>query len=367
MSIWKSKLLFIICLCSTQALSNTDYTEYYEKQNQADSFIYILNDYKSGAQIYTTLFKDYDFVWLEDCLRMIQLGIFFKDSDMVKLSFTKAFQNGLELDKIKHINLGCPCTFYCDYKIRVKPLDSFINLNKKDLGALYEQSRAAYLRRIDPQILKKIVKYHVDDELFKVYKKEMGLPYKEFKINWDRVLQNMYTYISYSFSNGNYIGVINTGYYSEKLMIDLGIKDSSAENLKNEYYKKFSMKEDSIGRGYPLIPTVAGDYLSSGSPLFISYYHDRTKYIQLLTKYYNPLIKGGYLHPREYAVIAQKEKKIKFNIHPIEFNRQDMFQNELDKIRRAHYLPSQQIDDAKHKFAHKNNLQLFFGFFNSTR
>lgn len=349
------------------AKSSVNYLKYYQKQNVADSLIYLVKDFKSGFSIYRQLFEEYDFVWLEDCMRLVQLSLLYSDDKMLDLSFRKAFENGLELDKIRFINRGCPCTFYSDYKLKVGLLDQYVKENTKKLEKLFREHRKDYLRRMDTSALVRIIEGHVKDELFKVYKKEMNIPFKQFRDRWDTILFENYKFISASYFSGKYIGAINTGYYSEQLMYDLDLRSASVDHLKNKFYEKYNLVEDSCGEGYSKIPTVSDDYFKSGSPLFITYYHDMERFYRLLTKHYKNLVKGGYLHPKEYAVIAQKLNRNEFEIHPIQLNKAASKFHEINMKRRAYYLPSIEIDIAKHNFGHENKLQLFFGFFNATR
>ena len=151
-------------------------------------------------------------------------------------------------------------------------------------------------------------------------------------------------------------------------MEELELDSFSIQNLKKYYYNQYDMKEDELGRGYPLIPTFSESEYFLGSPLYITYYHDINRFQKLIKININPLIKLGFLHPREYVLLAVKANKLHMNpcIQPSEFEKF----NEVkitNLIRQKYYLPKIEIDIAKHKFAHKHKIQLFFGFLSTTR
>jgi hypothetical protein len=345
-----------------------NYKTYYKKQEIADSLIFIASNYKDGFFIYKSLFNEFDFVWMEDCLRVFQVALIVKDAEMAMFSIKKAIENGLEIDKISLLNLGCQCNYYKDYHKSIHIMDTFILLHQNELKQYYAKVRPIYLQKMDKEVLKQIVFNHVEDELFKCDKNVM----KHFNINfqqkWKEVLNKNYNLIDSFFKNNYFIGSKNLGYYSEKLMEELELDSFSIQNQKKNYYNQYDMKEDEIGRGYPLIPTFSESEYFLGSPLYITFYHDIDHFQKLLKNYLNPLIELGFLHPREYVFLAVKANKLHINpcIQPSEFEKFNEAKM-TNLIRQKYYLPKIEIDIAKHKFAHNHKIQLYFGFLCTTR
>ena len=360
--------LFFFIIIKLNIFSNNSYFEYYRIQEIADSLIYIEQDYEKGFKIYQEIYKKFDFIWIEDCLRICQVAIITKNNEMALLSIKKAIDNGLELDKLKFINQGCQCNYYKNFKNSVSILDSFIIDNKQEIIKYYKKNRLNYLKNINRSHLVNIIVNHVDDELYKC-EKEVMKPYNiNFAKKWKDILDNNYNYVKNNFDSSSYFGCRNLGNYSETLMSELKLDSFSINNLKNSYYTKFNMSEEKHGKYYRLIPSIRDEDYFLGSPLYITFYHDIERFHLLLKKHYKNLIDKGYLHPREFILLAYKANELKVNpcIQPSDLNKcMDFFST--NKIRKKNYLPSIEIDIAKHNFAHKYNLHLFFGFISSTR
>lgn len=345
-----------------------DYIEYYKKQEIADSLLYVENNFTEGFTIYKNIFKEYDFVWMEDCMRVCQVALIANDSETALIAIKKAIDNGLELDKIKYLNLGCQCNYYIDARECVGVFDSFINSHYIELSDYYSKNRPLYLSKINQELLKQVIFNHVEDEFYKCDKNQMA----KFKINfqkkWKEVLDKNYSFIDSLFTNGIFVGSKNLGYSSELLMSNLKLNDFSIQSQKNIYYEKYGIRENEDGRGYPLIPTVNDSEFFFGSPLYITFYHDIERFQKLLKMYYLPLVKEGYLHPREYMLLLVKSKKTSVDpcVQPSTFDKYKET-SQTNKIRQKYYLPKIEIDIAKHNFAHKHKIQLFFGFLSTTR
>lgn len=353
---------FIIFINNKNIYSQKNYFEYYYTLNKADSVYFLNNNHKEALFIYKTLYSKFDFVWIEDCLKIAQLSLINNDEKLAFTSLQKAICNGFELNIVNQLNLGCSCNNFADSKNKNTLLLHFIEKNKKVLEDYYKKNRSYYLKNINVEVLKKIIKLHVLDELYKVNFIDVEKnDRKNLNEQWKKQLQKSFYLIDSLFKNNIFIGDVNLGRYTVNLANDLNLQNYSIETLVQSYYRIYQLK------GERRIPTYTENSFFQSTPLFIMYHHGGKEMVDVLTKYKDDLIKGGYTHPREYLYL----KSLYYNninpyLEPKNFKRHDNADDAND-LRKNNYLPSIEIDRLKHEYAHKNNIQLFFGFFNSTR
>jgi hypothetical protein len=99
-------------------------------------------------------------------------------------------------------------------------------------------------------------------------------------------------------------------------------------------------------------------------------FHNKNSY-QTLLKYSDEAIRSGYWHPREFYSLRFNAMRLhtpdSIEIQLETYWRKIPDTRKINEQRKRQLLPSYEIDYAKHLFAHKNHLHLFFGFFNGTR
>lgn len=148
----KSILSFIFFLFTT-SIHAKDYSDYHKAINRAEELIFVNNKIDSGIHLYTSIFKEFDFVYAGDCLIALQIALY-ANNEKAFLNFTeKAFQNGLMLRNFKKVH------YIKHHSLYLKDTSKFIQL--------YKSNRPHYLSRIDTAALKKIHALRAEDQLVK--------------------------------------------------------------------------------------------------------------------------------------------------------------------------------------------------------
>ncbi|MES2479300.1 MAG: hypothetical protein V4561_09440 [Bacteroidota bacterium] len=130
-----------------------DYADYHRGINKAEEFIFVKNKFDSGINLYTKIFKEFDFVYAGDCLIAMQIALYV-NNEKAFINFTeKAFQNGLMLRNFKKV-----------YSIKHHSL--YLKDTAKFI-LLYKSNRPHYLARIDTAALKTMHALKAEDQLVK--------------------------------------------------------------------------------------------------------------------------------------------------------------------------------------------------------
>jgi hypothetical protein len=146
-------ILLLALFISTQTLRAKDYSDYHRAINKAEEYIFVRSKIDSGLNLYSKIFKEFDFVYAGDCLIAMQMALY-ANNEKAFLNFTeKAFQNGLMLRNFKKVYYIKRHTFY------LKDTAKFIQL--------YKINRPHYLARIDTAALKEIHALKAEDQLVK--------------------------------------------------------------------------------------------------------------------------------------------------------------------------------------------------------
>lgn len=162
-------LLLLLVFLSTQSLQAKDYSDYHRAINKAEEYIFVHNKIDSGLNLYSKIFKEFDFVYAGDCLIAMQMALY-AQNEKAFLNFTeKAFQNGLMLRNFKKVYYIKRHAFY------LKDTAKFI--------ALYKSNRPHYLARIDTAALKTIHALKAEDQLVK---NSIKWPNGQFESNKER-------------------------------------------------------------------------------------------------------------------------------------------------------------------------------------
>lgn len=111
----KSVLSLFFILLSTTIYAK-DYSDYHRAINKAEEHIFIHSKIDSGINLYSKIFKEFDFVYAGDCLIAIQIALY-ANNEKAFLNFTeKAFQNGLMLRNFKKVYYKSPCILLKRYR-----------------------------------------------------------------------------------------------------------------------------------------------------------------------------------------------------------------------------------------------------------
>ena len=275
--------------------------------------------------------------------------------------------NGFELDALKYLNPGCSCNFYKDSKDSVVIYKDFMRKNYAKLKKYETEAFNRYFKTLDKNLIIHLFKNHVMDELYKNYHEELKYGPAKQKEVYQFVLNNNYKWLDSLIRNNIGIGDRNLGRYSSRMISALNIHQYDPEELSSFYIKKYRLQNK--GRVIPII--TINDYFSN-SALYTTFYHDRKRYFELIREFQGLMIGGGYVHPREYAYLYYSQisrgnfKGQNICLDPVAFQNCEN-SSEINEIRNKFNLSSIELDKAKHTFAHKHSLHLFFGFLNATR
>ena len=340
---------------------NIDYTNYHKGIISAENEIFIRKDSIQGLAIFKKTFSDFSFVYVDDCIEAFELALYFKQDAYAMAFIKKAIENGFELKLLPLLSTGCPCDLYRNaHKVTV--YEGFINKNRDYLEKYADDCYPKYVNRIDKHLLELLIRRHVNEQLFKNY--QQGLS-RDMKTQWGEygeVCNSNLAFMDSLGSRGLFLGEQNMGIYTDKLMSELNLPVKSIRDYTEHLIKAYHLAPSSY------VPVNSEEDYFGINPAYTIYFHN-VKSFDMLTKYKDKAIQQGYLHPREYASLLDNGR--------IKTDTTDMYlqpsfkkfasTKAINKKREAFILPTYECDFAKHEFAHQHDLQLFFGFRNTTR
>lgn len=150
-------LLILAITCVVRA-NGKDYIDYHKAINKAERQIFVSKQVDSGINTYLKTFKEFDFVYLSDCITVMQIALHVYNEKAFKEIINKATQNGLmprHLVDFTYINKH---PYYAKYKIWI--------------DSVYKINRPHYLERIDTAVLKRMTFLYADDQLQKNFRKD---------------------------------------------------------------------------------------------------------------------------------------------------------------------------------------------------
>jgi hypothetical protein len=339
---------------------NKDYRLYHSEITKAENAIFVNHDSTEGLKLFKKVFTDYDFVFVDDCIEAFQLALYFKQEKYADFFIKKALENGFELKFLDLLSTGCPCNYYADAR-KATIHNQFINKHRIDLEKYSSVVYSKYKKRIDTALLPALLKRHVREQLFKNFQKGLSLNQKTQDEEYDKVCNSNLSFIDSLAKKRIFLGERNLGIYTNKLMDSVSLPIKSIEGFKNYLLGFYGLPK---GNYVPVL--TEGEYFGIG-PFFNICYHN-TKSFGALTRYRDDAINLGFLHPREYARLMSNGRKpdtINLMLTPSKQMLADT--KKINEARALFLLPTYESDYAKHEFAHKHGLQLFFGFFNGTR
>lgn len=355
----KTKLRYLLILlltfkCATSFSQN--YREYYLNSIHADSVYFVEGKCNNALELYKKVIEAYDFVWIEDCIKYAQLALINKNENLAIFFFKRAIDNGLEIDLLKYLNLGCSCNYFRDLKCENHILNDFVYRNHKLLSEYYSHARLSYLQRINISILKQVYQMHVTEETYKVNyvgsNKNSNRQNKEFE---EICHQNFRFLVDSFFEKNKFIGEKNIGRYSPSLVQELKIDNYNLEFLTKREYAILNLEYSKSKT-----PVVKESDFFQSTPLFLIFILSQNEFIKIFEKYFDQILEGGFLHPREIAYIFYKlDKSKEICLWPSMFNTKSTLA--LERNRKKFLLPTLELDRIKHAYSHKNDIQLFFG------
>lgn len=342
---------------------NSNYFTYHADIIRAEEKIFLHGKAADGLSLFKKTFDQFDFAFIDDCIEAFQLALHFEKEEYAMAFIKKAIKNGFDIQFLGLLNLGCVCNTYKDYRKPVEVYEPFIRKNRDELLAFQEKCKPKYLSRIDKDLLLELMERFTMDELFKNPIPELGMTTNEQKRAWRKITEENIRFIDSLAGLGIFIGERNLGLYSDQLMTDLGIPNMDSIQRKFKLKYKVPLSTD--------VPIISDLQMFQGQIDFVIQYHNPASY-EILSKHKVKAVALGYWHPREFARLRkdyQNRQQINLDYYPYfepttrEIKNADI----INKIRQQHNMCSIELDNAKHEFAHKNNLHLYFGFFNGTK
>lgn len=344
-----------------------DYADYHKRIIEAEYYIFIQKDSIKGLKTFDNVFRNYEFVFVDDCIEAFQLACQFRQEQYALRFIRKALDNGFELQLLDMLTAGCPCNFYQDARNKVTVCRGFLEKHRASLEQYFEKVHPAYVSRLDKELMKEAMKRHVREQLFKNGHKGlvMGMSEEENAKEQERlykaICDDNLAFIDSLGRKGVLPGEWNLGIYTDRLVKELGIpgvSDCTATVLRH-----YGLP------GQTAVPVIDQlEYFDKGM-IYNMLFHNVRSY-ETLVKYGEDAIRKGRLHPRELASLQFNYSK-KPNRDKELFLQPGMKQTGdtvlLNRRRAEMFLPSWQADEAKHAFAHRYGLKLFFGMFNGTR
>lgn len=343
---------------------DVDYIEYHKSIIRAEERLFLENKPQIALDSFKKIFDKYKFVFVDDCLEAFQLALLYNEEEYAMQFMEKALENGFELSLLYNLHQGCPCNFYKNHEKRVNIYDDFLNKSRRRLEAYEKKSYPNYIKRINRDLVGQVINRYVQMQFYKDYRYEIGIPLDKQREHFMAINIDNIRFIDSLAKKGIFLGERNLGIYTRKQMKYLNLPFQAIET----YCEKLIENG-----GYPetlFISTInENDYFET-SPIYNILYNAPQAYDSLL-KYRDDGIRNGYLHPREFAAIRhtgqQTPPHIQLYLVPGHKPQHDINRNKLNQNRAASFLPSYELDSAKHQFGHENHLHLFFGKFNGTR
>jgi hypothetical protein len=361
-----SVLFFLFCF-SAAGVARTpepDYTLYHLGIIDAENRIFLKGDAAGGLSAFKRVFDGYDFVYVDDCVEAFELALFYHNDALAMQFIKKALQNGFELKLLDLLTLMCPCNFDADHGKKVTIYKDFIGKNEAALQRYSDSCYHLYIARVDKGLLMALIGRHIKEQLFKNYHKELGMTQKDQLAAYADVCNDNLHFMDSLAGKKVYLGERNLGIYTHKQAHELRLPFVSTENYLGSFLRSYNCPKDTK---VPIITEI--DYFGIG-PVYNMQFHNEKSY-DVLLRYRDDAVKKGYVHPREFASLRynaapyRRHNDLYLELRDVVNKPADT--KDADEKRKQLYLPSVALDYAKHEFAHKNNLQLFFGFFNATR
>lgn len=344
-----------------------DYTKYHLAIIKAEEQIFVKQQFDDGLKTYSVLFKEYDFVFVHDCVMAMQIALHTNNEKRFLEFTTKAMQNGLAPTHLESPKMK----YFQQHALYIKHKDS--------IARIFKANRQHYLQRIDTGALIKMMQLFCNDQL------------EKNPARGESIMSHNKRYRPQIMVTTDALRklIAEKGYPSDKL---IGIDQQDLlHELKTgrmdpfDYYKKY--KDDpqhNIGEGqfdqdeYHLASSIV-------LPVIWHYAYtikgnaDRKRCLLYADDFYLQQIKLGNLHPKDFALmydwgmnnggisegtpnIEKGEKFFDVGIRSVGAQRQVNISNEaINKLRKAFYIAPIENDRAKIAFIRANKMYIGWG------
>jgi len=268
-----------------------DYFQYHRNIIKAEEQAFVTQDFRNALKTYNETLRQYDFVFLRDCIIAMELALYINDEKAFIAFTTKAFQNGFAPPYLNYKDL----TY-----IREHPI---YNKYKGKLDTLYAANRDHYLKRIDTTSLKKMM------ELFCVDQAEKNnLPHESertYSVRYKPLVIQTMTNLQKLIAAKGWPSDKLIGIDQNDIMRQLGFKNMDALDYYNRYKDD---PEHLVSKGqYDF-----DEYILASSlilPIIVHYsnetinIHNKRRNLQYPDEYYLAQIKAGNMHPQDFALL----------------------------------------------------------------
>ena len=355
-------LLLLIPSLTNELFCQKNYQQYHLSVIEAESQIFIEKDSIGGLKKMDSIFKEYEFVFMDDCIEAFQLALVFGREDFAMNFIKKAIENGFEINKLSLLKNTClPCTTDEIMNSKTTIYIPFIEKHKIDLNKYADSTYNTFIDRINRDLFIKLMIRHFKEQLYKNGHSELGYTYEKQQVIYKSISNDNLHFIDSLYNINIFLGEKNLGIYSRKLAQKLKFPNDSIDGYADNYFKKLNIPKLNV-------PYINDKDYFFGNPITVICYHN-IQSSKLLEKHWEKAISEGYMHPREFAINLGNSNKNQLleSLHLSNFDKTINNIEEVNKLRKQYLLPSIEIDREKHKFEKKYHIQLFFGLFGNSR
>jgi predicted acetyltransferase len=371
--------MFISASFKVESNFSINYTDYHKAIIRAEELCFVNDDISKGLQVFDSVFNAFDFVFHDDCLEAAKVAAVANKDKFVLNFLAKACSMGVPPSSICNIQNGCLCqTKYYEGMTRKDTiLQKYVAKNNSNLQAVYKKGIQHRILQLDTISLRLLHDRHVLEQFYKGSYVGISESAERQQLKYDSVVRENTIFIRNRFIRNAGIGEKNLGIFIDSWQqysaLQLPNNFELCEQLKRQYPKSPLLCESKSRTDiFDVVPYSGNDVYEEGySPMYVIMYHSKTMFDEL-APFAKKGVRDGYLHPREYFMLARfssirkmvqayKESCI-MQLDPKPKNRVA-----ADSIRALFVLPSVAVDSAKHAFAHKYGCRLNLGFLRTCR
>lgn len=335
------KNVFFIFLVSLQIFSqknNTNYFDYHNQINKAETLLFKENNLDSCFYYYNKTFKEFDFIFVKDLVNAAQIAKLNKRE--YKKYIMQGFENGLKLYHLESFSI---------FKNELSSLQKDQKLIIK-----YNEGRKKYLARIDFEYLDKVYNVAIGERVNKYFERSKHKHKLEYEFS---VLSNIIK--KKGFPGDKLLGIADSTIFRETKSVKLDISIRENKTKIREVYKHYN-KINEVTFSQSIIRIF---FLNLDFCLFNT----------LDKKTILSEIKKGNIHPKDVAyyndsafifrktndanLCGARQAYPLFNIDLV--TEEDFNIHKANEIRKQFYMVDYDIDLKKREFEKQNNLKLF--------
>lgn len=262
-----------------------DYTDYHKGIIKAERQIFISNQVDSGLNTYMNVFKEFDFVFLHDCMTAMRVALTFNEEKAFLVFIDKATKNGL-------LNRHLPE----NSKIRQHPI---YKKNEKTINEFYTSNRQHYVKRLDTTVIKKLYGLYEYDQ-----SQKNGLvalngdePHSQHKKRYGTVIRDIVIELKETIATKGWISDKLAGIDQEDIFKEMKLRGLDLL----DYYNKYKATNEYVMGAYDMYERRFASTLIM--PILI-HHHSYQRVGNLYdTSFYRKQIALGNIHPKDFALI----------------------------------------------------------------